>query len=704
MKLETWPGEPFPLGAHWDGKGTSFSVFSEVADRIDLCLFDDRGKEHCVRLPDRTAFCWHGYVQGVGPGQRYGFRVHGPWAPADGHRCNPAKLLLDPYARAISGDITWGPAVLPYAIGSDGETISEEDSAPHVPRSVVIDPRFDWGDDQPLRRPLHETIIYEVHVKGFSKRFPDIPDAVRGTYAGLAHPAAIEYLTKLGVTAVELLPVHHFVHDSFLIDRGLRNYWGYNSIAFFAPHGEYSSRHDAGAEVREFKEMVKALHAAGIEVILDVVYNHTAEGNHLGPTLSLKGFDNTAYYRTVPDNRRFYKDYTGTGNSLNMRHPQTLQLAMDSLRYWVVEMHVDGFRFDLAATLAREEHDVDRLSAFFGIVHQDPVLNRTKLIAEPWDIGQGGYQVGNFPVLWCEWNGKYRDSVRDYWRSQDAAMADFASRLTGSSDLYEDDGRKPWASINFMTAHDGFTLHDLVSYNEKHNDANREENRDGESHNRSWNLGAEGRTDDPEIKARRARQKRNFLATLLLSQGVPMLLGGDEIGRTQGGNNNAYCQDNEISWFDWEHVDGDLLEFTRRLIAFRAEHPVFHRRGWFKGRPIRGKGVTDIAWFKPDGSNMSDADWGQWFAKSFAMFLFGEGLLSRDERGRPERDDSFLLLFNAHTDVLPFTLPGEPFGTRWAEEIDTAESRVADKRSAKHDAGAKLDRPGLSLLVLRRHK
>jgi len=704
VKLETWPGEPFPLGAHWDGKGTSFSVFSEVADRIDLCLFDDRGKEHCVRLPDRTAFCWHGYVQGVGPGQRYGFRVHGPWAPADGHRCNPAKLLLDPYARAISGDITWGPAVLPYAIGSDGETISEEDSAPHVPRSVVIDPRFDWGDDQPLRRPLHETIIYEVHVKGFSKRFPDIPDAVRGTYAGLAHPAAIEYLTKLGVTAVELLPVHHFVHDSFLIDRGLRNYWGYNSIAFFAPHGEYSSRHDAGAEVREFKEMVKALHAAGIEVILDVVYNHTAEGNHLGPTLSLKGFDNTAYYRTVPDNRRFYMDYTGTGNSLNMRHPQTLQLAMDSLRYWVVEMHVDGFRFDLAATLAREEHDVDRLSAFFGIVHQDPVLNRTKLIAEPWDIGQGGYQVGNFPVLWCEWNGKYRDSVRDYWRSQDAAMADFASRLTGSSDLYEDDGRKPWASINFMTAHDGFTLHDLVSYNEKHNDANREENRDGESHNRSWNLGAEGRTDDPEIKARRARQKRNFLATLLLSQGVPMLLGGDEIGRTQGGNNNAYCQDNEISWFDWEHVDGDLLEFTRRLIAFRAEHPVFHRRGWFKGRPIRGKGVTDIAWFKPDGSNMSDADWGQWFAKSFAMFLFGEGLLSRDERGRPERDDSFLLLFNAHTDVLPFTLPGEPFGTRWAEEIDTAESRVADKRSAKHDAGAKLDRPGLSLLVLRRHK
>jgi glycogen operon protein len=704
VKFETWPGEPFPLGAHWDGKGTSFSVYSEVADRIDLCLFDDGGKEHRVRLPDRTAFCWHGYVPGVGPGQRYGFRVHGPWAPADGHRCNPAKLLLDPYARAISGDIAWGPAVLPYAIGSDGETISEEDSAPHVPRSVVIDPRFDWGDDQALRRPLHETIIYEVHVKGFSKRFPDIPKAVRGTYAALAHPAAIEYLTKLGVTAVELLPVHHFVHDSFLIDRGLRNYWGYNSIAFFSPHSEYSSRHDAGAEVREFKEMVKALHAAGIEVILDVVYNHTAEGNHLGPTLSLKGFDNTAYYRTVPDNRRFYMDYTGTGNSLNMRHPQTLQLAMDSLRYWAVEMHVDGFRFDLAATLAREQHDVDRLSAFFDIVHQDPVLNRTKLIAEPWDIGEGGYQVGNFPVLWSEWNGKYRDSVRDYWRSQEAAMADFASRLTGSSDLYENDGRRPWASINFMTAHDGFTLHDLVSYNEKHNDANGEDNRDGESHNRSWNLGAEGPTEDAAINERRARQKRNLLATLLLSQGVPMLLGGDEIGRTQGGNNNAYCQDNEISWLDWEHVDRDLLEFTRRLIAFRGEHPVFHRRGWFKGRPIRGKGVTDIAWFKPDGSNMSDEDWGQWFAKSFGVFLFGDGLLSRDEHGRPERDDSFLLLFNAHTDGVSFTLPGDPFGTRWAVELDTSDDRMPDKPELKHDAGAKVDRPGLSLLVLRRQK
>jgi glycogen operon protein len=700
LKLETWPGEPFPLGAQWDGKGASFSVFSEAAEYIDLCLFDEHGKEHRVRMPDRTAYCWHGYVPGIKPGQRYGFRANGPWAPDQGQRFNPSKLLIDPYARAIAGEIHWGQAVLPYVIGSNGETINEDDSAPHVPRSVVIDPRFDWGADQPLRRPLHETIIYEVHVKGFSKRFPEIPDALRGTYAGLAHPAAIDYLTALGVTAVELLPIHQFVHDSFLLDRGLRNYWGYNSIGFFAPHNEYASDREPGASVREFKAMVKALHAAGLEVILDVVYNHTAEGNDLGPMLSFKGLDNTAYYRTVPGTPRYYMDYTGTGNTLNMRHPQALQLAMDSLRYWVAEMHVDGFRFDLAATLAREEFDVDRLSAFFDIVHQDPVLNRTKLIAEPWDIGHGGYQVGNFPVLWSEWNGKFRDSVRDYWRSQDAAMAEFASRLTGSSDLYQDDGRKPWASINFITAHDGFTLRDLVSYNDKHNEANGEENRDGESHNRSWNLGAEGPTGDAAINGTRARQQRNLLATLLLSQGVPMLLGGDEIGRTQGGNNNAYCQDNEISWLDWEHVDEDLLEFTRRLIAFRSEHPVFHRRGWFKGRQIRGKGVTDIAWFQPDGSDMSSEEWGQWFAKSFAVFLFGEGLLSRDERGRPEHDASFLFLANAHTDVVQFTLPGAPFGARWAVEIDGGRPcRV--KPSEKHDAGAKLDRPGLSLLVLR---
>ena len=700
MAREIWPGEPFPLGATWDGNGTNFSVFSEVASRVELCLFDDSGQQEIVRLPEVTAFCWHGYVPGIGPGQRYGFRVDGPWAPADGHRCNAAKLLLDPYARAVCGAIHWGPAVLPYTMGSEGNDRSDEDSAPFVPRSIVVDPNFDWGDDRLLRRPLHETVIYEVHVKGFTRRLTEVPEPIRGTYAGLAHPAAIRYLTDLGITAVELLPVHQFVHDGHLIDKGLHNYWGYNSIAFFAPHGDYSSGGDSGAQVNEFKAMVKALHAAGIEVILDVVYNHTAEGNHLGPMLSLKGCDNAAYYRTVEDDKRFYMDYTGTGNSLNMRHPQTLQLVMDSLRYWTTEMHVDGFRFDLAATLARELYDVDRLSAFFDTIHQDPTLNRVKLIAEPWDVGPGGYQVGNFPVLWCEWNGKYRDAVRDYWRSQDATLSEFANRLTGSSDLYQDDGRKPYASINFVTAHDGFTLNDLVSYNEKHNEANGEENRDGESHNRSWNLGAEGPTDDPEVNAKRARQRKNFLTTLLISQGVPMIVGGDEIARTQQGNNNAYCQDDEISWFDWEHADGDLLAFTKRAIAFRREHPAFRRRRWFKGRPIRGKGASDVAWFKPDAAQMSDDDWNEWFAKSFAMFLNGDGL-APDERGRRVTDTSFLLLFNAHTEAVTFTLPGKPFGTRWRPALDTAVASDAAPGDAL-DAAATLERPGLSLMVLER--
>ena len=700
MSREVWPGEPFPLGATWDGNGTNFSVFSEVATRVELCLFDDSGQQEIVRLPEVTAFCWHGYVPGIGPGQRYGFRVAGPWAPADGHRCNAAKLLLDPYARAVSGGIHWGPAVLPYTMGSEGNDKSDEDSAPFVPRSIVIDPNFDWGGDRLLRRPLHETVIYEVHVKGFTKRMTEVPEPIRGTYAGLAHPAAVKYLADLGITAVELLPVHQFVHDGHLIEKGLRNYWGYNSIGFFAPHGDYSSGGDAGAQVNEFKAMVKALHAAGIEVILDVVYNHTAEGNHLGPMLSLKGCDNAAYYRTVEDDKRFYMDYTGTGNSLNMRHPQALQLVMDSLRYWTTEMHVDGFRFDLAATLARELYDVDRLSAFFDTIHQDPTLNRVKLIAEPWDVGPGGYQVGNFPVLWCEWNGKYRDSVRDYWRSQEATLGEFANRLTGSSDLYQDDGRKPYASINFVTAHDGFTLNDLVSYNEKHNEANGEENRDGESHNRSWNLGAEGPTDDPEVNARRARQRKNFLATLLVSQGVPMILGGDEIARTQQGNNNAYCQDNEISWFDWQHADRDLLAFTKRAIAFRREHPAFRRRRWFKGRPIRGKGASDVAWFKPDAAQMSDEDWNEWFAKSFAMFLNGDGL-APDERGRRVTDTSFLLLLNAHIDAVTFTLPGNPFGTRWKPALDSAVAADAQLGDAL-DAGAAIERVGLSLLVLER--
>jgi glycogen operon protein len=696
------PGDAFPLGAHWDGRGTNFSVFSEVATRVELCLFEDAGGERRVPLPEVTAFCWHGYLPDVGPGTRYGFRVHGPWAPESGHRCNPAKLLLDPYARAIDGEVTWGSAVLPYRTVDDPDAISEEDSAHAVPRAVVIDPRFDWGDDRPIRRPLHETVIYETHVKGFSMRMPGIPEEIRGTYAALAHPAAVDYLTRLGVTAVELLPVHHFVHDGHLIERGLRNYWGYNSIGYFAPHAEYALGHNRGQQVIEFKRMVKALHAAGIEVILDVVYNHTAEGNHLGPVLCFKGFDNVAYYRTIEDDPRFYMDYTGTGNSLNMRHPHTLQLVMDSLRYWTVEMHVDGFRFDLAATLARELYDVDRLSAFFDIIHQDPILNRVKLIAEPWDVGVGGYQVGNFPVLWCEWNGKYRDTTRDYWRSQEATLGEFAARLTGSADLYQDDGRKPYASINFITAHDGFPLRDLVCYNEKHNEANGEDNRDGESHNRSWNQGVEGPTDDPEVNARRTRQQRNLLATLLLSQGVPMILGGDEISRTQGGNNNAYCQDNPISWYDWEHADAAMLAFSRRLIAFRREHPVFRRRGWFKGRPFHGHGAADIGWFKPDGVEMSDEDWTDWFAKSFGVFLNGAAIPSRDEDGRPVHDDGFLLLFNAHTDTVSFTLPGAEWGVQWALVIDTAAEDAFVTASRELAAAATVDLPALSLMVLRR--
>jgi glycogen operon protein len=699
-RIEVWPGTLFPLGAHWDGRGTNFSVFSEVATKVELCLFDDDGGEDRVTLPEVNAFCWHGYLPGIGPGQRYGFRVDGPWSPAEGHRCNPHKLLLDPYARAIYGDVQWGQGVLPYTLGDPDER-NDEDSAPFMPRSIVVDSTFDWGGDQALRIPLPDSVIYEMHVKGFTARMQDVPPELRGTYAGLAHPAAIEYLKRLGVTAVELMPVHHFVHDGHLLERGLRNYWGYNSIGFFAPHAEYASSGGDGGQVNEFRTMVRALHAAGIEVILDVVYNHTAEGNHLGPMLSFKGLDNAAYYRTVENDRRYYMDYTGTGNSLNMRHPHTLQLVMDSLRYWAVDMHVDGFRFDLAATLARELYDVDRLSAFFDIIHQDPILNRMKLIAEPWDIGMGGYQVGNFPVLWCEWNGKYRDVTRDYWRSQEATLGEFAARLTGSADLYQDDGRKPYASINFITAHDGFTLRDLVSYNDKHNDANGEDNRDGESHNRSWNLGVEGPTDDAAINAARARQQRNFLATLFLSQGVPMILGGDEISRTQQGNNNAYCQDNEISWLDWEHADAAMLDFTRRLIAFRREHQVFRRRRWFRGQHADERRAPDIAWFKPEGTEMSEEDWTEYFAKSFAVFLNGDGLRSLDARGRRMRDDTFCLLSNAHVDAVAFTLPGQPWGDRWVPVIDTASDQPFDEGAAL-DAGAAFERPGLSLLVLRR--
>ncbi|MCA1692984.1 MAG: glycogen debranching protein GlgX, partial [Actinobacteria bacterium] len=643
-----WPGSPYPPGATWDGEGTNFALFSEFANRVELCLFDDSGAETRVPLEEVSAFVWHGYVPGIGPGQRYGYRVHGPYDPHHGHRFNPAKLLVDPYARAIDGHLDWDDSVFGYVVGGDDTVADERDSAPHVPRSVVADTLFPWGDDQRPRTPWHDTIIYETHVKGFTARHPDVPEPLRGTYAGLASPAAIEHLLRLGITAVELLPVHHFVSEHSLVKRGLVDYWGYNTLGYFAPHAAYSASGGAGNQVREFKAMVRSLHAAGIEVILDVVYNHTAEGNHMGPTLSFRGIDNASYYRLVEGNRRMYMDYTGTGNTLNARHPEVLRLIMDSLRYWVSEMHVDGFRFDLASALARGFHEVDRLSAFFDIIHQDPVVSQVKLIAEPWDVGEGGYQVGNFPVLWTEWNGKYRDAVRDFWRGHGAGLAEMGYRLTGSSDLYQGDGRRPYASINFVTAHDGFPLADLVSYERKQNEANGENNRDGTDDNRSWNCGVEGPTDSPEVLALRRRQQRNFLSTLMLSQGVPMLLGGDEMGRTQGGNNNAYCQDNEISWYDWDLDDDehDLLEFTRRLVALRREHPVFHRRGFFHGRPIHGSGLADIAWFAPDGHEMTAQEWSSGRVHALGMFCNGDELAEPGPRGEHLVDESFLVLIN----------------------------------------------------------
>jgi len=697
-----WPGSAYPLGATWDGMGTNFSIFSEVAHRVQLCLFDEEGKETQVDLPEVTAFIWHGYLPNVGPGQRYGYRVHGPWDPQNGHRCNPAKLLLDPYGKAMVGGVQWNEAVFPYHFNDPENSKNDMDSAPFMPKSAVISPYFDWRADRHPRTPMHRTIIYEVHVKGFTMRHPGIPENLRGTYAGLAHPLAIKHLKTLGVTAVELLPVHQFVHDSLLRERGLRNYWGYNSIGYLAPHNEYSSGGQIGQQVQDFKQMVKTLHDEGIEVILDVVYNHTAEGNHLGPVLSLKGIDNTAYYRTVHGQARYYMDYTGTGNSLNMRHPHVLQLIMDSLRYWHLDMHVDGFRFDLASTLARELHDVDRLSAFFDIIQQDPYLSQVKLIAEPWDVGEGGYQVGNFPPLWSEWNGRYRDNIRDYWRGTDYSIDVFANRLTGSSDLYATTGRRPNASVNFVTAHDGFTLRDLVSYNEKHNEANGENNADGANDNNSWNCGAEGPTDDPNINALRSRQQRNFLTTLFTSQGVPMLLGGDELGRTQNGNNNAYCQDNELSWFDWENVDAELMAFTARIIEFRREHPVFTRRRWFMGRPLRGADVSDIGWFKPDGEMMSEEDWQSGFARSLGVFLNGEGIPTPDGRGEPIIDDSFYLLFNAHYESIPFRLPAGHWGDRWVKVIDTSETIPDLRERGEVHAGEELSVEAYSVVVLRR--
>jgi glycogen operon protein len=703
--MQIWPGQPYPLGATYDGVGTNFSLFSEAATRVELCLFDEEGHEQRIDLPETTALCWHGYVPNVRPGQRYGFRVHGSWAPEQGQWCNPNKLLLDPYAKAVDGAWDWNEAVFPYHFDNPDNSRNDADSAPYVPKSVVINPFFDWGADRRPNTPWHRTVVYETHVRGFTKRHEEIPPELRGTYAAMAHPVSVKYLQKLGITAVELLPVHQFVQDSTLAQKGLRNYWGYNSIGYLAPHNEYSSAGQRGEQVQEFKHLVKTLHQAGIEVILDVVYNHTAEGNHLGPILSFKGIDNAAYYRLIGDNRRYYMDYTGTGNTLNMRHPHVLQLLMDSLRYWVLDMHVDGLRFDLAATLARELHDVDRLSAFFDLIQQDPVVSQVKLIAEPWDVGEGGYQVGNFPPLWSEWNGKYRDSVRDFWRGSDQTLAEFGSRFTGSSDLYQGTARRPYASINFITAHDGFTLQDLVSYNDKHNDANGEENRDGESHNRSWNCGAEGPTDNADVQRLRQRQVRNFLTTLFTSQGVPMLCGGDEIGRTQRGNNNGYCQDNELSWYDWAQADQKLLAFTRDLIRLRSEHPVFCRRRWFQGRPIHGNTVSDIGWFTPAGTEMSEQDWQAGFAKSLGVFLNGESIPTPDEDGRRIVDDSFYAMFNAHSEPLEFVLPESKWGEQWSVGIDTSE--IPDGMDIEHKgrqiaAGERVHVQAWSVVLLRR--
>jgi len=672
MARPVWPGRPFPLGPEWDGDGTNFSLFSENADRVELCLFHADGSEERIEVEERTAFCWHCYLPGVGPGQHYGYRVHGPYDPASGRRFNPAKLLIDPYAKQIDGVVRWDAAnVLPYApsSGQDADfTIDESDSAPAVPKSVVIDPSFDWEDDAVVRprAPWHDMVIYELHVKGFTKLREGVREDLRGTYGGLASPDSIAYLKALGVTAVELLPVHHIADEGFLHGRGLTNYWGYSTIGYLAPHSEYAATDDP---VREFKGMVKALHRAGIEVILDVVYNHTAEGNHLGPMLSFRGVDNQSYYRLIPDNPRFYMDYTGTGNTLNPVHPTVLRLIMDSLRYFVLDCHVDGFRFDLASALAREFYEVDRLSAFFDIIHQDPVLSQVRLIAEPWDVGPGGYQVGNFPILWSEWNGIYRDTMRDFWRSA-APLRDFASRFGGSADLYQNDGRLPFASINFLTAHDGFTLRDLVSYNDKHNDANGENGNDGTNDNRSWNCGVEGPTEDAAVLALRARQQRNLLTTLLLSQGVPMLLGGDEWGRTQGGNNNAWCQDNEISWFDWGSGDASLHDFTRRLIELRLAHPVFRRTRFFEGT---GELLPDVWWMRPDGRRMTRRDWDNTESRAIGVFMNGEELDAETPHGEEVRDDSFLLLFNAHFEDIPFRLPARRFGTRWEVVLATGE-------------------------------
>jgi glycogen operon protein len=703
----TWPGRSYPLGATWDGEGVNFALFSENATGVELCLFDahDSPQEsHRIPFEERTEQVWHLYLPEARPGQHYGYRVHGPYEPEAGHRFNSTKLLIDPYAKAIASTVEWSDAMFGYRIGDPAADLSKDDrdNAGSVPKCVVIDQAFTWGGDKLLRTPWDQTVIYEVHVKGFTARHPDVPDSHRGTYAGLTSPAALEYLKSLGVTAVELLPVHHFVRDKHLYDQGRHNYWGYNSIGFFSPDVRYARSPKRGEHVREFKTMVKTLHSEGLEVILDVVYNHTGEGNHLGPTMSFRGIDNAAYYRLMPDNKRYYMDYTGTGNTLNVTHPRTLQLIMDSLRYWVQEMHVDGFRFDLASTLARELHDVDRLSAFFDIIHQDPVLSQVKLIAEPWDLGEGGYQVGNFPVGWAEWNGRYRDTIRRYWKGDGGQAGELAYRLTGSSDLYESGGRRPHASINFVTAHDGFTLNDLVSYNEKHNEANGEGNRDGTDDNASWNCGVEGPTDNPDVIALRERQKRNFLATLILSQGVPMICGGDEIGRTQRGNNNAYCQDNELSWYDWklDRSSRDLFAFVQRLIALRREHPVLRRRRFFQGGRIWGSEVKDLAWFRPDGKEMTEDDWNKGYVRCLGLRLAGDAIEEKDEKGRRIIGDTLLILLNAHHEALPFIMPAHKRGVRWEPLLETV-AKEEGKAPGLFKGGDSLNLEARSLAVFR---
>jgi glycogen operon protein len=680
--MRVWPGAPYPLGATWDGVGVNFAIFSEHATRVELCLFDSPDAEMetvTIPLAEHTDMVWHGYLPDVRPGQLYGYRVHGPFSPASGQRFNPHKLVLDPYAKVIRRIARWDESLFGFQYGAEDTTFDERDSAPFAPLAAVIDNSFTWGDDRPLRTPWHETLIYELHVKGFTKLNPKVPEPLRGTYLGLASEPAIRHLTSLGVTAVELMPVHQHLNEWHLVKRGLVNYWGYNTLSYFAPDVRYASSADA---VREFKMMVRALHAAKLEVILDVVYNHTGEGNHTGPTLSLRGIDNTAYYRLLPDQPRFYQDFTGCGNTLNMRSPRVLQLIMDSLRYWVNEMHVDGFRFDLASALARELHAVDKLGAFFDIIHQDPVLSQVKLIAEPWDLGEGGYQVGNFPTKWTEWNGKYRDAVRRFWRGDRGVISELATRLSGSSDLYEQSGRRPYASVNFITAHDGFTLADLVSYNEKHNEANGEDNADGENHNLSWNCGVEGPTADRRIIDLRQRQRRNLMATLLLSVGVPMISGGDEMGRTQGGNNNAYCQDNEISWTDWEPTAErrDFLDFTRQVIRIWKDHPVLRRRKFFQGRRIRGADVLDIAWLDASGREMTDATWSSPDVRCLGVRLNGDAIDEVDERGARIVGDTLLLLLNAGDQMIAVTLPAMRDEERWETLIDTSDPWAPSRR------------------------